>query len=114
MADLDISKLSLADIEAMMNAKKQEIEKTKTEKSAEALKFIEDTLKKKYNGLTLEDLGYAQKTEKKKRIFVKRQYKNPANGDLYTYKGFGGVKGTVKAWLYKDGKINPDLEVKTN
>jgi hypothetical protein len=109
MADIDISKLTLDEILAMAEAKKQQIAQTKIEKSAEALKFIEDTLKKKYNGLTLEDLGFVKKAEVKvetAREYKVSYYKNPADGTVYKYKGFGAIAADVKTWLIKDDKRN--------
>lgn len=110
---VDVSTLSVSDIEAMLKAKKEEQKRIVAEQSTVARQDIEAMLKKKYGGLTLADLGLVQKKAKKPP--VKTTYKNPKTGELYTYKGFGGIAKDVKAWLCdKDGKRIKDFEVKTN
>jgi DNA-binding protein H-NS len=102
---VDVSTLSVADIEALLRAKKEEQAKIAAEKGLEARKDVERYLQEKW-GLTLTQVWMANG-----KPSVKKTYKNPADGKTYTYSG----KGKVPAWLKdSNGKPNPAFEVKSN
>ena len=100
----DINKMTDAEIQDYLKQRKIEQAKVAAEKGREARKDVEQYLQKKY-GLTLAQVWMANGN------VVSRTYKNPENGQSYTYSGRGKVPGWLKG---ADNKPNPAYEVKTN
>jgi hypothetical protein len=101
---LDITQMTASEIEDYLRQRKLEQAKIAAEKGKEARKDVEVYLQKKW-GLTLAQVWMAGSN------IVARTYKNPANGQTYTYSG----RGKVPAWLKgPDDKPNPAYEVRSN
>jgi hypothetical protein len=103
---VDLNTLSVADLEAALEAKKAEQAKYAAENAVKARAAVEEFLKQNWNGLTLVQVWMANG-----KVANKKTYKNPADGKSYTYSG----RGKVPTWLKgPDNKPNPAYEVKTN
>ena len=104
---LDITAMTDAEIAAYMQQRKAQQARLVAEKGKEARKDVENYCQQKW-GLTLAQVWMAgDKSEGPKT------YKNPANGEQYTYSGRGKVPG----WLQissENHKPNPAYEVKSN
>jgi hypothetical protein len=99
-----LAKLSVQDLEQLLQNKKQEQARIAAEKGVEARKDVENYLKQKW-GLTLAQIWMACSN------MVSKTYRNPENGQTYIYSGRGKVPGWLKG---SDNKPNPAFEVKSN
>jgi hypothetical protein len=77
-----------------------------SEKKEKIIEEIEAYVADRWNGLSLFDLGLAEKKARKNPD--PSFYKSPKTGKVYEYKGWGAVSKDVKEWLYKDEKRNED------
>ena len=105
MVKTDITKMTVEEIAAFLQEKKQKDVVEKHQKALKAKKELEAYCQEKY-GLTLQEVfTVSDKAPERK------QYKNPENGSVYSYSG----RGKVPAWLKgEDGKPNPQFEVRSN
>jgi DNA-binding protein H-NS len=89
MAKTDINKLTVAEIAAFLQEKKQRDGREKHQRALKAKKELEAYCREKY-GLTLQEVFALSD-----KVPEHRQFKDPHTGDLYTYSG----RGKVPAWL---------------
>jgi hypothetical protein len=101
MVKTDITKMSVEEIAAYLQEKKQRDVLERHHKALKAKKELEAYCQEKY-GLTLQEVfTVSDKAPERK------QYKNPADGSIYVYSG----RGKVPRWLQgQDGKPNPDYQ----
>jgi DNA-binding protein H-NS len=102
MVKTDITKMTVAEIAAYLQEKKQRDVLEKQQRALKAKKELEAYCQEKY-GLTLQEVfTVSDKAPQRK------QYKDPNCGDIYTYSG----RGKVPAWLKgPDGKPNEAYRV---
>jgi hypothetical protein len=85
MAKTDINKLTVAEIAAFLQEKKQRDGREKHQRALKAKKELEAYCQEKY-GLTLQEVfTFSDKAPEH------RQFKDPHTGELYTYSGRGKV-----------------------
>lgn len=105
MIKKDISDMTVEEIAAYLKDRRENEAKEAWERAVKAKAELDAHCQKKY-GLTL-----AQVFTTPDKMPERKQYKNPADGSLYSYSG----KGKIPAWLKgADGKPNLDYAVKSN
>ncbi|KYK47672.1 hypothetical protein A1D31_30110 [Bradyrhizobium liaoningense] len=103
MVKKDISEMSLEEIAAYLQERKENEAKERHAKAIKAKEELEGYCQKKY-GLTLAQIFTASDKPPSER----KTYKNPTTGETWTYSG----RGKVAAWAKgRDGKPNPEYEV---
>ena len=103
MAKKDISQMSVEEIASYLQERKEQESREKREKALAAKAELEEYCQKKY-GISLAQVYTASDKET-----TRRQFKNPADGSIYSYSGRGKVPGWLKG---ADGKPNLQYEVK--
>lgn len=103
MTKTNINRMSLAEIAAYLEQRRQRDVQEKQNKALKAKKELGAYCQRKY-GLTLQEVFTASD-----KLHEWKRYKNPRDGSLYSYSG----RGKLPAWLKgPDGKPNKELEVK--
>ena len=103
MTKTSITRMTVEEIAAYLEQKKQSDVREKHQKALKAKQELGAYCQRKY-GLTLQQVFTA--SDKAPQW---KQYKNPQNGSLYNYSG----RGKLPTWLKgPDGKPNKGLEVK--
>jgi len=98
MAKTDITSMTEAEIKAYLQQRKVEQAKLVREKGVQARADVEAYCLKKH-GMTLAAIFTASN-----KTAEPKTYKNPANGETYTY----GGRGKMPAW------VKPEYEIRTN
>jgi hypothetical protein len=102
MVKTDITKMTVEEITAYLQEKKQRDVVERHQKAVKAKKELEAYCQEKY-GLTLQEVFTVSD-----KLPERKQYKNPQTGEPYTYSGKGKVPGWLKGG---DGKPNPEFEI---
>jgi hypothetical protein len=99
---MDITKMTAAQIAAYLEKKKEEEARLAAEQGERIRGELEAYCQEQY-GVSLEAIGLVPKME---RTFVKRFFKNPANGEVVAY-----ANGKLPAWLKNEqGKLNMSFQ----
>jgi DNA-binding protein H-NS len=106
MVKTDITQMTAQEIEEYLQQRKDEAAKKLQENGMKWKEELEVYCQKKY-GVSLAVIFTASDKAPK----PSRQFKNPADGSVYTYSGRGKVPGWLKG---SDGKPNLELEILSN
>jgi len=103
VAKQDINEMSIEEIASRLQERIEQEAKEKRAKALAAKAELEEYCQKKYRM----SLAYIYTISDKEP--TRRQFKNPADGSIYSYSGRGKVPGWLKG---PDGKPNVQYEVK--
>jgi hypothetical protein len=103
MTKTSINRMSLEEIAAYLERRKQRDIQEKHQKALKAKKELGAYCQRKY-GLTLQEIFTASDKAPEKKL-----YRNPDDGSIYSYSGRGKLPGWLKG---PDGKPNKSFEVR--
>jgi hypothetical protein len=103
---LDMSKMTVAEIEAYLAQKKLEQARLLLEKKADIIKELEAYVLKTH-GFSLSDLGLSEKTERAQPATA-GIYINPTTKEEYSYRGLGKVPDWLKTGGNGDDANKPN------